>query len=796
MNATAMVAEHLDERTHAVIDSWRAVLRRTGDVPRSESLTRTEFIDHVPALIDRMADRLRGHQADVAGEAEKHGHMRWQQGYDLIEVVAELGHLRTALTQATFDYARENSFDLSELEPAHAAINDVLNEVTAESVRQFQEDSQVQSEHHLASVVEAQGEAERERRKLRSVLDSLPVGVWVADADGMIVDMNREAEALQEYPADHTIGVLNTHLGTPVYSLSRLDGSPLAPEDIPLSRALRGEVVDQEELLWLQPTGNRVVTASAIPLHGSDLKIAGAVVVGQDVSSRKRLESDLERATAQFRGLVERSPIMIWRLTPTGQVDFLNQTFRDFFGEAADGIVRSGDWRLVAAAEDRTKLAEAVEQGVATRSAFSCEYRVLRHDGVYRWIVSRGIPYEGDDGRFLGFIGTLLDVTDQHELQAALQRQREMAEESSQHKTRLMAALSHDARTPLNAVVLSAQLLEMHLEEAGDPEVADCLRTIRNGVRNVLDLLGDMLDLTRIDAGAMPAERTRFSLEAALAECISSIETPARVRGLDCRFVPDCLSGLIVETDRAKLKQIVSNFLSNALRYTHRGHIRLRGDRTAEQLLISVEDSGIGIAEADQVRIFDEFATLESPSRSKEGGTGLGLAICRRLALLLGGEILIDSAPGRGSTFTLVLPTTIVSEGEDPNPRTTAATEVRSGGPIIVAEDHPDSRRALARVLRRMGYRVLEAADGREALEMAREERPLAILMDINMPDMNGIDATLAIRADRDLRDLAVFALTGDVSIDNQRRIGEAGVQGYLEKPVTTEALRKALESL
>ena len=203
-----------------------------------------------------------------------------------------------------------------------------------------------------------------------------------------------------------------------------------------------------------------------------------------------------------------------------------------------------------------------------------------------------------------------------------------------------MAALSHDARTPLNAVVLSAQLLEMHVHDGDDPEVAECLRTIRNGVKNVLDLLGDLLDLTRIDAGAMPTEISRFSLESAVAECFSSIETAARLKGLDCRLEPDGLSGLTIATDRAKFKQILANFLSNALRYTDRGRIRLFGERTDDQVRIAVEDSGVGISPADQPRVFDEFATLENPRRLTGEGTGLGLAICgvrRRVRRLVAG---------------------------------------------------------------------------------------------------------------------------------------------------------------
>lgn len=802
MNGPAMVAEHLDDRTDALIGLWRESLRRSGDVPRSDSLTRTEFEDHVPTLLDRMADRLRGHEADVADVAEKHGHMRWRQGYDVAEVVSELGHLRTALVQATFAYARDNDFDLATLEAAHSAIHEVLNEATAESVRQFQEDSEDQTQRALddlrdrsRAVEVARRAAEAERGKVLALLESLPVGVWVADADGRIAAMNREAEILQQFPADRTIGQINIREQTPLFEMARTDGMPYRSEDLPLSRALRGEVIRQEEMHWSQPGGARAILASASPLRDPDAAVVGAVVIAQDITARKRLESDLRDTSAQLRGIVEQSPVLIWKTDTAGAYSFVNRTFLDFFGMSGEEA-RSLPWEDAVHPDDRAGLRESFASALSARSHFAHEFRVRPRDGQVRWLSSRGVPLFDDREEFLGYLGTALDVTDRHELEAILERQRATAEESSKHKTRLLAALSHDARTPLNAVALSAQLLEMHVHDSSDPEVAECLRTIRNGVRNVLDLLNDLLNLTRIDAGVMPVEPSRFSLADAVTECVSSIETPARLKGLDFRMEPDGLVGMTVETDRAKLKQILANFLSNALRYTERGQIRLAGSVLPGQVRIAVKDTGIGIAPADQARIFDEFATLEGPRRAKEEGTGLGLAICRRLALMLGGEILVDSAPGRGSTFTLALPDSIVVADAGARPEAPAQATPDALSPIVVAEDHPDSRRTLARVLRRLGYRVEEAADGEEALELARSERPLAVLMDVNMPGMDGIDATLALRAHPTLHDVPIFALTGDVSVDNQRRIDQAGVQGYLEKPVTTESLQKALRTL
>jgi PAS domain S-box-containing protein len=786
ISRTAALADHLDDRADSIIAHWRATVERHDDVPDARRLNYREFVDHVPEILDRIADRLRGESGEVVEEAQKHGIVRWRQGYEVAELVAELAHLRSTLLHATFAHAKAHAYDLESIERATQAINHVLDEAAAESVRQYQENSESQSGAMLLEMERRKESVDSERLKLQTVLNSLPVGVWVINADGLVVGTNREAERLQGFSTVETINQISLHDHHRHYALFHLDGTPVSTEELPGIRALRGEQVFQDEMFWRIENVRQMITANASPLLNHDGSIAGAVVVVQDVTEREALKAELATSEARFRSIAEQSPMMVWRTDPAGRCDYFNQTWLDFRGRSQAQETGEG-WTSGIHPEDLERVQDAFRVATAAREPFEIVSRLQRRDDVYRWIVHRGAPYFDAHGTFLGYLGSGLDITERIELESALERQ-------SEHKSRLMAALSHDARTPLNAVVLAAQLLQTQITGHEDFEVQESLRVIRNSVRNVLDLLSDLLDLTRIDAGATPADITRFDAESTLRECLSSIEPQARAKCLDVRFEPDGLAGINLATDRNKLKQILSNLLSNALHYTETGHIRLFAERKGDRMRISVEDTGIGIAPDDRHKIFDEFATLGQGRRDfgESSGTGLGLAICRRLASLLQGEILLDSEPGHGSTFTISLPESTIDTGrldvEEPVVAVSASL-----GPILIAEDHEPSRRALARVLQRLGYRILQAGTGFEALEQVRIERPFLVLMDVNMPGMDGIEATRALRNDPATRDLPIFALTGDVTIVNRRRIGEAGVDGYLEKPVTWDQIERAL---
>jgi len=257
MTETVPLADHLTGRTDAILAVWRTTVDRGGDVPESEKLSYVEFIDHIPQLLDRLGERLRGRPSPATPEGKLHGQVRWRQGYDIAEIVNEYSHLRTALSRATADFARQDHWDLARFQVAVEAINDVLDEATAESVRQFQEDGAAENQAALKelksrqeSIEDAWIVAKVEQSKLRTVLDNLPVAVWVVDAEGTIVDVNEEAVRLQGRPRGEIVGLVNVHRLWPDYQIRRPDCTAAPGSSLPIDRALRGEAVAQEEFLW------------------------------------------------------------------------------------------------------------------------------------------------------------------------------------------------------------------------------------------------------------------------------------------------------------------------------------------------------------------------------------------------------------------------------------------------------------------------------------------------------------------------------------------------------------------
>ncbi len=382
----------------------------------------------------------------------------------------------------------------------------------------------------------------------------------------------------------------------------------------------------------------------------------------------------------------------------------------------------------------------------------------------------------------------------------ALEQRREESAEEARRKTRFLAAISHDIRTPVNALVLSCQLLRA-IGEASvacaapiDPvDVDELTGALLSNASALVELVNDLLDIARHDQGKLEFTESEFSLGEFLTATVDGMRPLAEKKHI-ALILDDATPWAGLRTDRIKLARVVQNLVANAIKFTEVGKIRVEARASTQAgLLLQVHDTGIGIPEAMREGIFDEFAQLRNPERDRTKGTGLGLAICRRLVVAMGGTIDVSTRPGQsGSTFRVTLPASKVSgdgqvrEGNVINP---TSPPHRYSGEVLVVEDHEPSRILLQRLLKQTGLTVKTAENGQDALTQIEKVRPNLVLMDLMMPVLGGLETLKILRAQPKNHDLNVVILSGDIGIQDEASREIEGASGWLSKPVEIPSL-------
>jgi signal transduction histidine kinase/HPt (histidine-containing phosphotransfer) domain-containing protein len=373
------------------------------------------------------------------------------------------------------------------------------------------------------------------------------------------------------------------------------------------------------------------------------------------------------------------------------------------------------------------------------------------------------------------------------------------AEAASEAKSAFLANMSHEVRTPLNAII---NLTSLAADVNSAPQVADYLRKIQTCSRSLLAIINDVLDLSRIESGKMKVETTDFDLRDIVQSLGDLVGDEARRRGIDFETTISAGVPCLLRGDPLRLGQVLTNLVYNAMKFTEQGHIRvdvecLRPTPKA-RLRFAVTDTGIGIPAEALGRVFESFTQVDESTARKYGGTGLGLPICKHLVELMGGAIEAASTPGKGSTFSFTLelePQPDADQTAAPAPRT-ADNKPRSNlrsARVLVVEDVEINQQITREILQRAGVFVEVAGDGQEAIRRIAEQAFDAVLMDVQMPGMDGFEATRRIRRDERFRDLPIIATTAHAMLEDKERCLAAGMNGYVTKPIDTQTLLATL---
>jgi signal transduction histidine kinase/CheY-like chemotaxis protein len=370
-------------------------------------------------------------------------------------------------------------------------------------------------------------------------------------------------------------------------------------------------------------------------------------------------------------------------------------------------------------------------------------------------------------------------------------------QEASEAKTRFLAAVSHDLRTPVNAIMLLASLIRRKAEGLGgsrSEELVERCRRLETASRSFTDLLTNLLDLTHLDAGEKQLRDEEFWLGDLLTETVANLGSLARAKALGLRAKPP-QPDLLLKADRTELGRAMTNLVGNALKFTANGSVSVEASRDGEgRVEIAVADTGPGIPPDQLQNIFDEFYQVRNPGRDRARGSGLGLAITRRIVKALGGAMRVESVLSRGSVFTIVLPAERVVRplGSQESPRAEP-----SGGPglasILIVDDDLVSAEALAELLHEAGYRVSVAPSGEEAIRRLEEDRVDLVLLDMMMPGLDGLEIIRRIRGQPASNGLRIVAITGDVTQARVEAVHAAGADGFLGKPLEVDRLLQTI---
>jgi len=546
------------------------------------------------------------------------------------------------------------------------------------------------------------------------------------------------------------------------------------------------------------------------PLRDRRGRIVGGIEVTREITERKRAEEELRR----FRIAVDTSADAVGMSTPEGVHVYHNASFSELFGYAtAEELAAAGGGRAL---YDDPAVGEEVFGTIMAGGQWEGEARMTTKDGKKLTVLLRAGAVKDGDGHLLAIIGIHTDLTQRKRAEEELRRAKEAAEAASCAKSEFLANMSHEIRTPMTAILGFADLLDESLnccEECAEHRNCEVrransehLRAIRSSGRHLLTIINDILDLSRIEAGKMAVNLEPSNLAGLIAEVASMMRPRADGKGV--ALVTEFPTELpeTVLADRARLRQALVNLVGNAVKFTESGSVTVRTSflpqwhQVGPAVRMEVVDTGIGIAPEVLSKLFRPFEQGDASTSRRYGGTGLGLAITRRIALLLGGELTAESTPGVGSTFRLTFPTgplggvaTLADPAEAVNgcgesKATDAADSPDLAGlRVLLAEDAEYNQRLICTVLTKAGAEVETARNGSEALDALELAAVDVVLMDMQMPEVDGYQAARALR--RRSYDGPILALTAHAMSGDREKCLAAGCDDHIAKPIDRKAL-------
>ena len=645
-----------------------------------------------------------------------------------------------------------------------------------------------------------------------AIFNSANFSSIATDAKGVIQIFNVGAEHMLGYVAAEVVNKITpADISDPQEVVARAGAlsieleTPIAPGfEALVFKASRG-IEDIYELTKIRKDGSRFpATVSVTALRDAHEGIIGYLLIGTDNTARKEVEEERRKLDQRLRdqhfytrSLIESNVDALMTIDPRGIVTDVNKQAEALTGCTRDELV-GAPFKNCFTDPQRAEagIRRVLDEGKVTNYELTARAR----DGKLTVVSYNATTYHDRNRSLQGVFVAARDITERKQYEESLRDATHRAEQANRAKSEFLANMSHEIRTPMNAVIGLAFLLG---KTPLDDEQSDLLAKLKLGSRSLLLVLNNVLDLSKIEAGELIVERRAFDLAGLLAELPEMLAVQAQAKGIGFTIdIGDDLPAAL-EGDATRLNQILTNLLSNAIKFTERGGVSLRVRQVAATashvtLRFAVRDTGIGIASDVQEQLFAPFAQADASITRRFGGTGLGLSIVKRLAKLMGGKVHLESTLGVGSEFSVTLEFPLASLEALDRPET-GSTEpgdyALPGVRVLLVDDSDINLEVTRRILEAEGARVRLASNGQQAVDLLAAEPDAVdvVLMDVQMPVLDGYDATRRIRNELHLQDLPIIALTAGALSSERQRSSDAGMDDYIVKPFDAQQLMRSV---
>ncbi len=532
------------------------------------------------------------------------------------------------------------------------------------------------------------------------------------------------------------------------------------------------------------------------PVLEIDGTISGVTVSARDITDVKKVEEQLRI----FKLFAEESEVGFGMADINGNITYVNSRMRSMAGFASSDELIGTNISESYLGNYHDKIENEILPGIKSKGQWTGEIDLVRKDGIVIHTIENFFIIRDEYNKAVSYALTVTDITDRKLAEKALQQSREEAIKANKAKSEFLANMSHEIRTPLNAVIGFTELLETMVD---DKKQISYLQSIKSGGKNLLMLINDILDLSKIEAGKLEFKFEPINPWLLIDEIKQIFSIKIHEKDLD--FIVDVDKGLPVSLilDEVRVRQVIFNLIGNAIKFTERGFVKFKVKKIPSQkessrvdIIVNVEDTGIGIPDEQQQRIFDAFQQQSGQSTRKYGGTGLGLSISKRLVEMMGGSISLKSEVGKGSVFSFILKEVSVGAAIDSLPvEDVLDVDNIEFEPtkIMIVDDVESNRRIISENFKSPTLKVIEAKDGHEAVLLTTRLMPDIAIMDIRMPVMDGFEAAKQIKTKHKTSNIKIIALTASMRSNDQDEIYEKYFDGYLKKPVTRVELFREL---